>query len=58
LPLGDDPASFNLAFCRGLDILMLYRAGHPFSHVTAARAAIESAGANLLWSVALPGDDQ
>lgn len=58
LPLGEGPATYSLAFCRGLDILMLYRAGHPYRHVAAAKAALENAGAHIVAPVALSRGDE
>ena len=56
LPLPDDPHSFRLDFCRGLDVLILYRPGHDAAHVNAARDAIRTAGACIIAPVEL-GED-
>ena len=53
LPLTDDPQSFRLDFCRGLDVLLLYRRGHDAAHVNRARDAIVEAGANVVAPVEL-----
>ena len=53
LPPADDPHSFRLDFCRGLDVLVLYRPGHDAVHVNRARDAIVAAGARVAHAVEL-----
>jgi len=53
LPATDDPNSFRLDFCQGLDVLVLCRSGHDAAHVHRARAAIAAAGANVVAPVEL-----
>ena len=53
LPLSDDPRSFRLDFCCGLDVLVLYRQGHDAAHVNRARDAILKAGAHIVAPVEL-----
>src|SRR4030095_13990591 len=57
LPPCDDPRSFRLDFCRGLDVLMLYRPGHDAAHVKRSRNAVLEAGAHIVAPVELAGDD-
>ena len=53
LPLEDEPSGFRLDFCRGLDVLILYRPGHDAAHVNRARDAIREAGAAIVFPVEL-----
>ena len=53
LPLADEPNAFRLDFCRGLDVLILYRPGHDAAHVNRARDAIRAAGAAIVVPVEL-----
>ena len=56
LPATDDPHSFRLDFCRGLDVLVLYRLGHDAAHVHRALDAIAAAGASIVAPVELVED--
>jgi hypothetical protein len=53
LPLEDEPSEFRLDFCRGLDVLILFRPGHDAAHVNRARDAIREAGAGIVFPVEL-----
>jgi hypothetical protein len=57
LPPTDDPYSFRLDFCQGIDVLLFYRPGHDAAHVNRARDAIAGAGANIVAPVELAGVD-
>src|SRR5579864_3387839 len=43
LPVNVDPGTFNLDFLAGLDVLVVYRPGHPADHVAAALDAVNAA---------------
>ena len=53
LPPSDEPHAFRLDFCRGLDVLILFRPGHDAAHVNRAREAIREAGAGIVVTVEL-----
>lgn len=50
----DEPHQYRLAFARGLDWLVLSRAGHPAYHVAAVVEALQMAGAHVVAPVTLP----
>ena len=54
LPPEVDPASFDLGFLRGVDVLALHRPAHSARHVRACMDALQSSGARLVVAVALP----
>jgi len=54
LPAEVDPASFDLAFLRGVDVLVLHRAQHDAGHVRRCLHCLNSSGARLVVAVALP----
>src|SRR5437899_9176995 len=53
LPLADEPGTFRLDFCRGLDVLILFPPGHDAAHVNRARDAIRTAGATIVVCIEL-----
>jgi hypothetical protein len=54
----DDPERYRLDFARGLDWLVVARAGHPQAHVTAVAAALRNAGTRIVAVLALPDIDE
>jgi hypothetical protein len=53
----DDPGHYRLDWVRGLDLLLLLRRTHPYTHVAAVVRALRDAGANVVAPVALPEYD-
>jgi hypothetical protein len=47
LPPADEPDSFRLDFCQGLDVLILFRPGHDAAHVNRARDALRAASSEI-----------
>ena len=58
LPLADEPDSFRLDFCRGLDVMVMYRPGHDAAHVNSAKDAIRAAGAAIVVSIELASGEE
>ena len=54
LPPDTDPATYDLDFLAGLDILLVYRPDHPDWHREAAIAAVRAARPRVCAPVALP----
>lgn len=54
IPRREDPASVDLSYLRGCDVLIIFRPWHPREHVRATVEALAAVGANCVHPVALP----
>jgi hypothetical protein len=54
LPGNVDPWTYNLDFLAGLDVLVVYRPGHPAEHVAAALEAVRAAHPHVCAQCELP----
>ncbi|HLX30770.1 MAG TPA: hypothetical protein VKV24_20020 [Casimicrobiaceae bacterium] len=54
LPKDHDPRGYYLDFLAGLDVLIVYRRGHPAEHVAAAIEAVNAARPHVCAECELP----
>lgn len=54
LPPDVDPHDFDLAFLRGLDLLVIHRPGHSAAHLAATLTAIKAVRPHVVTVVAVP----